>query len=98
MDGIWFASGELEIAAHEQLASPQSTLARHGRELGRKVEQALGVPTYYFLMRYYGRGDAEQKRRCPGCNGEWRIKEPFQRASGLSPFHFRCENCRLIWA
>ncbi len=94
--GIWLASGDLEIPAYEQMASPQSTLAEQGRAVSRKVEQALGVPTYYFLERYYGRGDQEQNRRCPGCNAAWRIPKPNQRAPGLLKLHFRCEKCRLV--
>jgi len=96
MDGIWFSSGELEIPAYRQMAEPGSLLAKQGRKVLRKLEQASGVPAYYFLMRYAGRNkEAEPQRRCPGCGGEWFVRT---RASG-EPFHqfeFRCEPCRLV--
>jgi len=96
MDGIWFSSGELEIPAYRQMADPASLLAKQGRGLLKKIEQASGVPAYYYLTRYYGREkESEKSRRCPGCGGEWFVKT---RVSG-EPFHafeFRCEPCRLV--
>ncbi|MCA9068174.1 MAG: DUF2310 family Zn-ribbon-containing protein, partial [Planctomycetaceae bacterium] len=96
LDGVWLASGDLENPAYEQTASPHSMLSQQGRELARKVEEAIGVPTYYFLTRYYGRSEGEEDRRCPGCSGEWRIENTPQRVPGYLNLDFRCERCRLI--
>ncbi|MBI4750225.1 MAG: DUF2310 family Zn-ribbon-containing protein [Acidobacteria bacterium] len=95
LDNIWLGSGELEIPAYQQLASLNSGLTQTGRQLAEKVEAALGIPTYYFLMRYFGRGKGEANRTCPGCNGQWLIQENLQ-AEYFWKFPFRCEKCRLV--
>lgn len=95
LDHIWLRSGELEIPAYQQLASPASGLAQDGRQLAKKVEAVLGIPTYYFLMRYYGRGEGETQRTCPGCNGQWLIEENLH-SKPFWKFPFRCEKCRLV--
>ncbi|HNC44958.1 MAG TPA: DUF2310 family Zn-ribbon-containing protein [Acidobacteriota bacterium] len=95
LDNIWLRSGELEIPAYQQLASPASGLAQDGRRLAEKVEAALGIPTYYFLMRYYGREEGETQRTCPGCNGQWLIEENLH-SKPFWKFPFRCEKCRLV--
>ncbi len=96
MDNIWFSSGELEIAAYQQLASPHSLLAKQGMELAANIEAVLKKPTYYFLMRYYGRGDREQNRRCPRCNGDWRVTYDGNESLRFWHFPFRCVECRLV--
>lgn len=95
LDNIWLRSGELEIPAYQQLASPASGLAQDGRQLAKKVEAALGIPTYYFLMRYYGRSEGETQRTCPGCNGQWLIEDNLH-SKPFWKFPFRCEKCRLV--
>ena len=95
LDHIWLGSGDLEIPAYQQLASPASGLAQDGRRLAEKVEAALGIPTYYFLMRYYGREEGETQRTCPGCNGQWLIEENLH-SKPFWKFPFRCEKCRLV--
>ncbi len=101
MDGVWFASGELETAVHEQLASPNSGLARQGRDLARIVSDALHKPVYYYIVRHYGRGPEEYLRRCPGCGGPWyRGASPDEPKGEFWEFPFRCDPCRLVsnWA
>lgn len=95
IDGIWFSSGELEIPAYEQMASPTSLLAKQGRELALLVESALNTPVYYFLMRYYGRGEHESERRCPGCGREW-WHHTEAGSTDFWNFPFRCVECRLV--
>ena len=65
-DLLQLECGPLEIAAYRELAEPCSALAREGRALAASVEQATGVPTYYYLLRYWGR-PSEHDRPCPGC-------------------------------
>jgi predicted nucleic acid-binding Zn ribbon protein len=96
MDGIWFSSGELEIPAYEQMASPSSLLSKQGRELASQVESSLDIPVYYFLMRYYGRGEHETERRCPGCGKDWRYRTDNSKGNSFWSFPFRCAECRLV--
>jgi predicted nucleic acid-binding Zn ribbon protein len=96
MDGIWFSSGELEIPAYEQMASPSSLLSKQGRELASHVESVLNMPVYYFLMRFYGRGEKESERRCPGCGKDWRYRTDNSKGDGFGKFPFRCAPCRLV--
>jgi predicted nucleic acid-binding Zn ribbon protein len=78
------------------MASPDSELSQRGREICQQVEAATGVPTYYFLMRYWGRRKGEETRRCPGCGGSWHVVMPANATSGFCDFPFRCEACRLV--
>lgn len=96
MERVWFCSGELEIPAYEQIASPTSLPARQGRELAALVGAALEKPVYYFLDRYYGRGAKEVDRCCPGCGAGWRRKsvDEYSRVPWNAPF--RCDICRLV--
>lgn len=93
---IWIGSGKLEIPAYRQLVDPESDLAADGRELCREIEATTGVPTYYYLMRYWGRSKGEDRRPCPGCGEEWgarRITEPREE---FWHFDFKCDACRLV--
>jgi predicted nucleic acid-binding Zn ribbon protein len=94
-DRIWLGSGALEIAAYRQLADPESELSREGRELCRDLEAATGIPTFYYLMRYWARKDGEGMRSCPGCGEHWRVRSNEKRQH-FSDFDFRCEKCRLV--
>ena len=96
MDGIWFASGELEIQAYEQMASPTSLLSQQGRRIASCIESAIEIPVYYFLMRYYGRGEQELGRKCPGCGKAWRYHDTACQSAGFWNFPFRCVQCRLV--
>jgi predicted nucleic acid-binding Zn ribbon protein len=75
-----------------ELSRPDSSLSRQGRSICRKISELTGKPAYYYLYRYGGRGgQAEARRLCPGCGGEWLLKEPWHRL-----FDFRCDRCRLV--
>jgi len=95
-DAIWMACGKLEIPAYRQLAMPDSELSQKGRDVCRMVESATGAPTYYYLMRYWGRKDGEDLRPCPGCGRPWHLKKPAGRSNRFHDFGFRCEKCRLV--
>ncbi len=94
LDRIWLDSGHLEIPAR-QLVDPNSQFSRRGRKLADAVEEATGLQTYYYLMRYWGRKRGEATRRCPGCGAKWAVTATPD-GKGLSKHEFRCEPCRLI--
>ena len=95
-DSLWLASGELEITAYKQLAVPDSALSRWGRELCTWIEKAIDIPTYYYLMRYWGRDGHEEMRKCPGCGRGWRTKNPVDNPGVFWQFPFQCKTCRLV--
>lgn len=96
VDQLWIGSGALEMAAYRQLANPNSKLSKAGRELSAEVERFTGLPTYYYLQRYYGRRKGERQRRCPDCGGRWARRRTAKAFVGLGGFDFRCDPCRLI--
>jgi predicted nucleic acid-binding Zn ribbon protein len=95
LDRIWLNGGQLEVPAYRQLADPKSQFSKRGRRLARVVEEATGLPTYFYLMRYWGRRRREEMRRCPGCGGKWAVKSDLA-PRGLAKHEFRCDPCRLI--
>lgn len=95
-DHIWLGSGALEIGADRQLADPESELAEHGRDLCREIETATGVPTFYYLTRYWGRPKGEDQRLCPGCGVAWRAERLRESPGRFWQFDFKCDRCRLV--
>jgi predicted nucleic acid-binding Zn ribbon protein len=95
-DNIWLGSGTLEFPAYRELADPNSGLSKDGRDLCRQIEKVTRIPTYYFLMRYWGRRNNEDKRKCPGCGQPWRTKHATEKRTGFWQFAFQCHKCRLV--
>lgn len=95
-DHVWLGCGALEIPAYRQLADPNSDLSQDGRDLCKHIEKVTGVPTYYFLMRYWARRTVEDKRKCPGCGQPWRTKYATEKRTDFWLFAFRCYKCRLV--
>ena len=96
-DSIWIGSGVLEIPVYKQLATPTSELATDGREICAYIEKVTGIPTYYYLMRYWGRRNGEEYRKCPGCGQNWtQIHDQKQEKPPFYFFDFLCEPCRLV--
>jgi predicted nucleic acid-binding Zn ribbon protein len=95
-DSIWIGCGHLEIPVYRELAMPDSELSRNGREICQYVESVTGVPTYYYLMRYWGRKNGEENRLCPGCGGVWRTEGPVALKSNFCAYGFQCAKCRLV--
>ena len=95
-DHVWLGCGTLEIPAYRELADPTSELSQHGRDLCRQVEEATGIPTFYFLMRYWGRRKNEASRECPGCGRSWRTSNAAEKSAELWQFAFQCHKCRLV--
>jgi predicted nucleic acid-binding Zn ribbon protein len=95
LDDLQIGCGPLEIHAYRQLAEVGSELSESGRSLCRTLEDATGQPSYYYLMRYWGREEGEDARRCPSCGGAWATPAPDD-GKGLAWFDFRCKPCRLV--
>ncbi|QIF03673.1 DUF2310 family Zn-ribbon-containing protein [Roseimicrobium sp. ORNL1] len=96
-DHLWLASGTLEMAAYRELADSESELSREGRELCWMVESATGIPTYYYLMRYWSRRPSvEARRSCPGCGCAWRVERSEEGRPRFCDFEFKCDRCRLV--
>lgn len=55
-----------------------------------------GMPTYYYLHRYWARRGAEQSRRCPNCGRNWQNSKYSSDSELFHNFPFRCERCRLV--
>lgn len=80
--------GEAQLYRHD------SALSRLGRDLGARLEAAIGKPVYYFLLKSRGRSrEKELARKCPSCGGDWRMDLRL-----FDLFDFRCEGCRLLSA
>jgi predicted nucleic acid-binding Zn ribbon protein len=82
----------LEAEATREISDVKSELSNAGIEICEKVGQRTGKPIYYYLYRDGNETlEAELMRRCPGCDGEWRLTEAWHRR-----FDFRCERCHLL--
>jgi predicted nucleic acid-binding Zn ribbon protein len=75
-----------------QMSDPHSSLSRQGREICDRLTVLTTKPTYYNLYRYKSRSilTTERQRKCPNCNGEWLLDEPWHK------YDFKCEVCRLV--
>lgn len=90
-DQLQMNGGALEAEALAQISECDSWLSQQGRVLAAEVEQCSGIPTFYYLYRLGRDVIQEQQRKCPCCQGNWRLAEPLHHI-----FHFKCETCRLI--
>ena len=96
-DGIQMACHDLEMPAYKQLATLTSQLTQDGRQMCQKIEKTLKKPVYYYLYRYWGfPDDEEKKRKCPSCNKAWRNPNWQHKGPGLTGYFFKCDRCRLI--
>jgi predicted nucleic acid-binding Zn ribbon protein len=95
LDDVWMNSGPLEMPAYRQLADPRSDLSEEGRKLCLEIETATGIPTFYYLMRYWRHSKGESERLCPGCGRGWKTSAP-KIGGQFHQFDFRCEACRLV--
>lgn len=82
----------LHKSAERSLQQLNSKLNKQGRALARRFERISLTPVFYAL--YSGSSEnciAETDKRCPGCNGNWRLAEPLH-----DIFDFKCDSCRLV--
>ncbi|MHC4641481.1 MAG: DUF2310 family Zn-ribbon-containing protein [Planctomycetota bacterium] len=95
-DLIWTESGILEIPAYKQLTEPDSELSSYGRLVCRNVERTTGIPTFYYLYRYWGRKNEHKSRSCPDCGRKWRVRPIQEHSAPFPDFPFQCDKCRLV--
>jgi predicted nucleic acid-binding Zn ribbon protein len=95
-DLIWMGCGHLEIPAYKELVDPTSELAMHGRKICKMIEKSTGIPTFYYLFRYWGRKNEESSRRCPCCGNKWLIKTKNEPQKSFWDFPYQCKKCRLV--
>ena len=95
-DHLQLQCGHLEMPAYREMAEVGSELSREGREHCADLEAATGLPTYYFLHRYFAHAKGEPDRLCPGCGRRWRRRLTAAPFRGLGGFEFRCDGCRLV--
>lgn len=95
-DDLQISCGALEIPGYKEVATPGSELSKAGRAICREIEEATSMPTYYYLMRYWGRREGEENRVCPSCGGFWKSKTESEQGPGIDWFDFRCDDCRLV--
>lgn len=81
----------LEESALMQISDNRSELAISGLDLCKQVEEKTQIPTFYYLYRLGTDELEEHNRKCPSCNGEWKLASPLH-----DIFHFKCDHCRLI--
>ncbi len=75
----------------QQLGDINSEISTIGLEICQNMAKSCGIPVYYYLYKYYGESLAsEQHRKCPSCNGDWKLETPYRN------FDFKCDNCYLL--
>ena len=79
---------------YKQLANPNSELSEQGRNICFTIEKTTQIPTYYYLIRYWGRKN-EADRKCPGCGGKWFIPSDINEPK-FHQFEFMCSKCKLV--
>jgi predicted nucleic acid-binding Zn ribbon protein len=91
-DGLQMNCRVLERAATQEMSDLNSSLTEAGRKNCQTLAASSGRPFYYYLYQDSGEShQAELARRCPGCDGEWKL------ASCLhSHFDFKCDCCNLL--
>lgn len=81
----------LENESLSQICDENSELSKIGLELCKQIENKTQIPTFYYLYRLGKNKTKEHNRKCPICNGEWKLAEPLH-----DIFHFKCDKCRLV--
>lgn len=81
-----------ERFAEKQMSDLSSNLTQEGLAACRSIREQTGRPVYYYLYRAAARrGSTELARECPGCGGNWRVREPL-----WGMFDLRCNRCYLL--
>lgn len=94
--GVWFRSGPLETRAYRQLADPSTALGKDARRHCREIEESTGIPTFYFLFRYWKRRESESSRVCPLCGRPWLLERPHASRKRGWRIQFKCDECRIV--
>jgi len=90
-DTLHMNIGTGERFGERQMFRHDSSLSRRGREICASISSLTGRPTYYYLCKVRARSSAEEeRRRCPNCNGQWKLGKRWHL------FDFRCDRCLLL--
>lgn len=78
--------------ATRQMSDPKSQLSKQGSDICSRINEATGIPTYYYLHNYRRIAPQKDKTKlCPSCNGNWLLKDRL-----LDFYDFKCDNCKLL--
>lgn len=78
--------------AIKQQCNADSELSKQGRAVANSIYKTTGVKTYYYLSNFSKRSKLKDTNRpCPGCGGEWRLKEEIH-----DYVWFKCNKCLLM--
>jgi predicted nucleic acid-binding Zn ribbon protein len=80
--------------AIKQQCNYDSGLSKQGRAVAKKIMEATGVKTYYFIANYSKRSRKKDiNRPCPSCGGNWHLEKEIH--------HYvkhKCDKCLLMSA
>lgn len=96
LDRLWLDSGSLEMKAYKEMAKPNSSLSKEGRQICKWIEDATNKPTYLYLIRYWGWSEGESERVCPLCGRSWNFEKDPKFVAGIYWFDFLCQSCRIV--
>jgi len=81
--------GCLGFESYREMADPYGWLNRLGRAWAGRLEEATGLPTYYYLYHRYG--DGSEPRPCSLCGADWQNFD-----AEWTEFPLVCHSCRLL--
>jgi predicted nucleic acid-binding Zn ribbon protein len=84
--------GTGERWAIKQQCDFDSGLSKQGLDLAKKITEASGILTYYFLANF--KKIPKQKdinRPCPSCGGGWHLEKEI-----FGYFRYKCDKCLLM--
>ncbi|MBU2709305.1 DUF2310 family Zn-ribbon-containing protein [Zooshikella marina] len=75
-----------------QISKLDSPLTRLGLKVCDSIKEVTDKKTYYYLYKGSCKSYTQElSRKCPGCNGEWRLESALH-----DLFNFKCEKCSLL--
>ena len=81
-----------ERFAINQLSKYDSQLTKQGLAVCQSIEEVTNKKVYYYLYKGSTKSyKSELLRKCPSCQGDWRLNEPWH-----SIFDFKCDHCNLL--
>ncbi|MGM9511248.1 DUF2310 family Zn-ribbon-containing protein [Larkinella sp. GY13] len=90
---LWYSIDGYEKRARKEMEDVNSNLSKRGREICQRIEEATGVPTFYYLLNYRDWGRKKDlARKCPITGKDWLIE-----GSTFNDFiGFKCDESRLV--
>lgn len=87
-------TGKNEIKNYKEIADPFSEFNQETAKMAADLEEETGIPTYYYLHRYYSFGPSEANLPCPICKKPWTKSSKFR--VKLKFIDWICHNCRVM--